>query len=394
MSMAEFLDTLLQPAESATFLTVQILVIAAGTIAVNFVLMRVADVVSWKTRKSETFWDDVLVDAARLPVRLSLWLAGLSWIMVLLKDRVDWAVFDYVDESRRVLFIAIMVFFALRFFKYMEDALVDPARGEKAMDYTTASAITKLLSTIVLVLAGMTILQTLGFSMSGVVAFGGVGGIAVGFAARDTLANFFGGLMIHMDHPFRVGDWVRSPDRDIEGVVEEIGWRLTTIRTFDKRPLYVPNAIFSTVSLENPSRMLNRRIYEKLGIRYQDWHRMRPIVDEVRDMLMNHEEIDTAQTMIVNFNSYEASHLEFFVYTFTKTREWVKFHHVKQEILLSIMEIIEKHGAEVAFPTRTLHLFREQPDGEVPLEETDGDYADYEPTRPGQRGVPRGGDAP
>ena len=87
---------------------------------------------------------------------------------------------------------------------------------------------------------------------------------------------------------------------------------------------------------------------------------MRPIVDEVREMLTNHEEIDTNQTMIVNFNSYADSHLEFFIYTFTKTKEWVKFHHIKQEILLSAMEIVEKHGAEFAFPTRTLHLFQEQ----------------------------------
>jgi len=80
-------------------------------------------------------------------------------------------------------------------------------------------------------------MQTLGYSISGVLAFGGIGGIAVGFAARDLLANFFGGFMIYMDRPFDVGDWIRSPDQEIEGTVEKIGWRLTTIRTFDKRPL-------------------------------------------------------------------------------------------------------------------------------------------------------------
>jgi MscS family membrane protein len=199
-------------------------------------------------------------------------------------------------------------------------------------------------------------MQSLGYSISGALAFGGVGGIAVGFAAKDLLANFFGGFIIHLDRPFKVGDWVRSPDRNIEGTVEHIGWRLTTIRTFDKRPLYVPNATFTTIAVENPSRMFNRRIYENIGIRYADVSLMETIVADIRAMLENHEEIETKQTLIVNFQAFNASSLDIMVYTFTKTVNWVKFHEVKQNVLLRISQVIESHGAEVAFPTRTLHL--------------------------------------
>src|SRR5690625_5369845 len=78
-------------------------------------------------------------------------------------------------------------------------------------------------------------------------------------AAQDLLANFFGGFTVFMDRPFSVGDWVRSPDREIEGIVEKIDWRITTIRKFDKRPMYVPNAMFTTMTLENPSRMSHRQ---------------------------------------------------------------------------------------------------------------------------------------
>ena len=87
--------------------------------------------------------------------------------------------------------------------------------------------------------------------------------------------------MIYLDRPFSVGDWIRSPDKEIEGTVEDIGWRLTRIRTFDKRPLYIPNSIFASISVENPSRMSNRRIYEKIGIRYDDVSKMNTIVTEV-----------------------------------------------------------------------------------------------------------------
>ena len=171
--------------------------------------------------------------------------------------------------------------------------------------------------------------------------------------------------MIYLDKPFKVGDWVRSPDRAIEGTVEDIGWRLTRIRTFDKRPLYIPNAMFSSIVVENPSRMSNRRIYEKLGIRYQDGALMEPICRDVEKMLKEHEEIDKDLTLMVNFDTYGASHLEFFVYTFTRTTDWAKYHQVKQDVLLAIMKIVEDHGAEFAFPTRTLHMVNEQVADEV-----------------------------
>ena len=142
-----------------------------------------------------------------------------------------------------------------------------------------------------------------------------MGGLIVGLAAKDLLANFFGSLIIYLDKPFKVGDWVRSPDRSIEGTVESIGFRVTRIRTFDKRPLYVPNSVFTSISVENPSRMLNRRIYETIGVRYQDAQAVRGIMEKVRDMLRQHPEIDQSQTMIVNFNAFGASSLDFFIYT-------------------------------------------------------------------------------
>ena len=205
------------------------------------------------------------------------------------------------------------------------------------------------------------VLQSLGVSVSGLLAFGGIGGIAVGFAARDLLANFLGGLSIYLDRPFTVGDWIRSPDREIEGTVEDIGWRMTRIRTFDQRPLYIPNSIFASVAVENPSRMNNRRIYETVGIRYDDVAVMGNIVANVKAMLESHEAIDLNRTLMVNFVSCGPSSLDFFIYTFTKTTDWATFHGIKQDILLRVLTIIADEGAEVAFPTRTL-LLESEPD--------------------------------
>ena len=138
--------------------------------------------------------------------------------------------------------------------------------------------------------------------------------------------------------------------------MENIGWRQTRIRTFDQRPLYVPNATFTQISVENPSRMLNRRIYETIGVRYDDAKHIPAIISKVREMLANHPEIDTRKTLIVNFNSFNASSLDFFVYTFTKTTQWVKYHEIKQDILLNILEIVHELGADVAYPTSTIKM--------------------------------------
>lgn len=352
---------LLQPSTDMKIWLTQVFLVVLATVSVNFILMRLIDVAERAVDKTESLWDDALLEAARIPVRLFVWTFGITAAVNILQYVSTVELFEYLPEARRVAYILIITLFLSRLIGYVEHNVVNPERLSKPMDTTTAKAIAKLLRVSVVITAGLVILQTLGYSISGVLAFGGIGGVAVGFAAKDLLANFFGGLMIYLDKPFKVGDWVRSPDRQIEGTVEDIGWRLTRIRTFDKRPLYIPNAMFSSIVVENPSRMLNRRIYEKLGIRYDDGKFMEAICRDVKAMLTGHEAIDTTHTLMVNFDSYGESHLEFFIYCFTKTTDWVTFHEVKQDVLLKVMAIVEGHGAEFAFPTRTVHMVADAP---------------------------------
>lgn len=305
--------------------------------------------------KTANRWDDTIVEAAMSPLRWLIWLVGLCWAAEIAHDVTKESVLEYADSVLRVGVIVLLSWFLVRLVKYGEQNFLEPDTG-KSSDPTTVMAVGKLLRIAIIITSVLVLLQSMGYSISGVLAFGGVGGIAVGFAAKDLLANFFGGLMIYLDRPFKVGDWVRSPDKEIEGTVEEIGLRLTRIRTFDKRPLYVPNQTFTQISVENPSRMQNRRIYETIGIRYDDADKMQAIVTKVRTMLEQHHEIDSEQTLIVNFNEFADSSLNFFIYTFTKTVNWVHYHKVKQDVLLQVLQIVAAEGAECAFPTRTLHL--------------------------------------
>jgi MscS family membrane protein len=307
--------------------------------------------------RTSSVWDDALIRAARKPLMLILWVAGVAFAIDIAYEHKGVPVFDSLLILRNILIIIAFAWFLLRLIKHASHNIL--TRSEQTghpLDRTTVDALSKLGHFSVIIVATLTILQTLNFSISGVLAFGGIGGIAVGFAAKDMLANFFGGLTIYLDRPFAVGEWIRSPDKDIEGTVEYIGWRHTRVRAFNKNPIYVPNALFTNIVVENPSRMTHRRIKETIGIRYADLDKMPGIVAEVKIMLQAHPEIDPRATLIVNFNQFGVSSLDFFIYTFTKTVEWAHYHEVKQDVLLKIAAIIRGHGAEIAFPTRTLHI--------------------------------------
>lgn len=314
--------------------------------------------------RTRTRWDDTFVDALARPLQVLIWIVGLTFAVEAGGRGADSSILSAIEPVRDVAVITVLAWFLMRFIKKGELNVIEKRRQEgKNVDYTAVDATAKLLRLTVGITAVLVALQTLGFSIAGVLTFGGIGGIAVGFAARDLLANFFGGFMVYMDRPFSVGDWIRSPDREVEGTVEEIGWRITRIRTFDSRPLYVPNAAFASIALENPSRMQNRRIFETVGIRYDDAGRMRHIVEDVTDMLRSHESIDENRTLMVNFNTFASSSLDFFIYAFTRTVAWAEYHEVKQDVLLKTLDIIEGHGAQCAFPTSTVHLLAESGSG-------------------------------
>ena len=325
--------------------------IVLSTMIVNFLVRRGFDRLYAKAESTTTIWDDALLASVRKPLRLMIWVVGVGWAAEMIAKQSASGFEEIINPLRYVLVLGILVYFLVRFIREVEKGLV-----HNGSDATTTHAVGKLLRVSVIVTAVLSILQTLGISISGILAFGGFGGIAVGFAAKDLLANFFGGLMIYLDRPFALGDWIRSPDREIEGTVESIGWRLTVIRTFDMRPLYIPNSVFANIAVENPSRMKNRRIYETIGVRYEDAALLAKIVEDVETMLRADADIDEDQTLMVNFNEFADSSLNFFIYTFTRTTNWVEFHQVKQRVLLDVFGIIESHGAECAFPTSTVHL--------------------------------------
>ena len=303
-------------------------------------------------------WLLSLTKSIHVPWLTFFWLMAISFIIpiVMLRFKIDISHLGFVNTLRSLCFIGAFYWSFLKFITKMEQEIVPRSGRIPVRDKTTLRALAQLSRIILTILVLLAVLPMLGFSTGSLLAFGGVGGLGVAFAAKETLSNILGGMMIFWDRPFSVGDWIRSPDRDIEGTVEHIGWRLTRIRTFSKRPLYVPNGVFSTIAIENPQRMSHRQINATVGVRYDDANAVGTIVKAIEEMLHHHPGIDPMQTLMVHFIAFGPSSLNLNIYAFTKTTDWIKYRVVQQDVFLKTIAIIAAHGAECAFPTTTVHI--------------------------------------
>ena len=346
---------------------IRLILVFVATVAAHFIVRRVLQHAQNITLRSSNIWDDSLVKAAVKPVPVLIWLSGISFALHLVHLQTGEQLLEFIAPVRNIGVVLCIAWFLLKLIRELANnmVLVRTQSGEE-IDRTTIEGLSKVSRIIVIVVAALTVMQTLGFSISGVLAFGGMGGIAVGFAAKDLLANFFGGLMIHLDRPFNVGEIIRSPEKQIEGRVEHIGWRQTRIRATNMALIYVPNGLFTSIVIENPSRMSHRRIREVIGLRYDDLVKMSAIVEDVLNMLKNHPDVDPAadseQAVVVAFNEFADSSVNFVFQALIKNTNVTQFHAIKQAILLEVSSIISRHGAEIAFPTRTLHLLQTRPD--------------------------------
>ncbi len=337
---------------------VNVALILITMIFFHWVSREVYRVLLKKLDNGKHVWLASLTKSVHAPWLTFFWLMTISFIIPIVMRRfdIDISHLDVVNTVRSLCFIGAFYWSLMTFITKMEQEIAPRSGRLPVRDKTTLRALTQLSRITLTIIVLLMVLPMLGVKTASLLAFGGIGGLGVAFAAKETLSNFLGGMMIFWDRPFSVGDWIRSPDRNIEGTVEHIGWRLTRIRTFSKRPLYVPNSVFSTIAVENPQRMSHRQINTMVGVRYDDVNAITPIVKEVTDMLRQHPGIDSMQTTMVHFVEFGPSSLNLNIYAFTKTTDWIKYRQVQQDVFLKTIAIIAAHGAECAFPTTTVHI--------------------------------------
>ncbi|WP_252026432.1 mechanosensitive ion channel family protein [Endozoicomonas sp. SCSIO W0465] len=165
-----------------------------------------------KAEATQSYWDDALLAAGQKPFFLFIWIVGLSWSAEEIWKGTGNSLFERLLSFRDLLVIVLFCWVFFSFIKALEHHFLQVDRKKK-LDQTSVIALCRLMRVAVIITGVLVAMQALGYSLSGILAFGGVGGLAVGFAAKDMLANFFGGWMIYLDKPFRVGDWVSSPEK-------------------------------------------------------------------------------------------------------------------------------------------------------------------------------------
>lgn len=305
------------------------------------------------TGRTKTDFDDKLVEALVPPVQFIFVIIGI-WIgakILNLEDKADIFVNKVINSL-----IAFSIFWAAYrasdiitgFFKKITD------KTETKLDDMLLPFLRNSLKVIVVVFGAITVVQQWNKDITGILTGLGLGGLAFALAAKDTASNLFGSIMIMIDRPFAIGDWILTPH--VEGTVEDIGFRSTKVRTFAQALVTIPNSVMSNDPITNWSRMGKRRITFRLGVTYNtSSEQMKECVKRLRQMLENHPEVHP-QTIFVYFERFGDSALEIFLYLFTKTTNWQKFLEVQEDINLGIMDILKGLGLSVAFPSRSIYV--------------------------------------
>ncbi len=313
-------------------------------------------VISPLVGRTENTFDDLLLQSIRRPLELLVLIGGLFIALQVLQLPTDPINLQQLGQSIiKGLFTFNIAWVLFNAVDILEQTTARWAkRTGSPLDEHLLPFIRKTTRSFIVVLAIVLIIQNLGYSISGLLASLGIGGLAVALAAKDTLSNIFGSIMILLDRPFRVGDWVKTGD--LEGVVEEIGFRSTKIRTFAKTMITVPNNIIATTAVNNFSRMPKRRIKMTVGVSYNSSpQQMRDAVSAIRSMLEQHPAINQ-DFMLVNFTAFSASTLDILVYCFTSTTNWGEYLQAREDVCLKIMDIVADLNMELAFPSQSLYL--------------------------------------
>lgn len=303
-------------------------------------------------------WRHAVLGALSAPLQVIVWLVGSSVAVELVTaDGRLPALARIFAPARDMAVIATVAWFLVRVMGRMADGWRQAAGTDRGrFDVTTAGAIYKVSFMAIVVVALMVGAQTLGFSVASLLAFGGVAGIAVGFAAQGLVANLLGGATVYASRPFSVGDDIIFPGTSLMGTVQEIGWRATRIRGWDGKPFYVPNAKFNTETIINHSRQDYRSIEEYIHVPLQYVDKVAGIVRDVNRMLEQHPEMAHANAYhVFSLDSYGEYALRFILFAWIKSTTYLGYEQGKQDMLLKIADIVRQHGAELALPTsRTL----------------------------------------
>ncbi len=315
----------------------------------RFILNRLSRIVSRTSNQIDDAVIEVLDGPLKfLPVVLGFFIAS-SYLDVSDNNQ------DFLDLLNRSL-ITIFIFWLLHqliipfsfVIKNFESKISKPL-----VDWTL-----KGLKILVIVLGAVAILELWGIRVGPVIAGLGLFGVAVALGAQDLFKNLISGIMILMEKRFTVGD-VILVSGEVEGVVEQIGFRSTLVRRFDSTPVMVPNYKFAEQSVTNYTRRHHRRIRWLIGLEYRTTiDQLKKIRDEINSLIEKDDNFAKNQNagFYVRIDSFSDSSIDMLVQTFTVTNDWAEFLKIKETLAVKIIEIVENNEAGFAFPSQSLYV--------------------------------------
>ena len=305
------------------------------------------------TLKTKFAYDEKLFGACEKPMSTLLLIVGFYIAIITLP--LDAGILNLVSNAFRGLSMIVAVWALLRVTDVVAELMEETAGKNQSALHGFVPVFRKTIKVFFVVIGTLMVIDNFGYNIGGILATLGIGGAALAFASKDTIANGFGTLMIILDRPFKVGDWINVGNK-VDGDVESIGLRSTKVRTFPKTVLSIPNGVLANEYVNNWSRMPKRRVKQYVGITYESTaDDIEGLVNDIRDILKNDEEVNQ-DFILVNFTDFGDSSLNILVYYFTSTTNWLKFMDVQQKINLKIMRAVQARGLSIAFPTRSLYL--------------------------------------
>jgi MscS family membrane protein len=300
-----------------------------------------------------------LLLTSRLSVASTFLLAGLGWWLGLLLDPLVINLERDGHEVRELLVALGVAWTLLRWHtelrrnrdRYAAEIL--PRLNQQDRHFLF-DVIQKLISIAIWAIVIAELLQLVGVTAAVLVTAGGFGAAAVGFGAQGIVSNSLSGLSLYVNRPFIVDDFIEIPSEELSGTVEEIGWFYTRLRSRDRQPVYVPNTIFTRSPVVNNTAVDNRRVWIDFSLSFADRPLIPAIVAELEQLLAGHPGVAQHKTLAVHFTGYGESSLNLRLLCHCIGQSLEEGWALQQELLLAIGAVVERHGATMPFPTRTL----------------------------------------
>lgn len=330
-----------------------------------FLLLLAAGIVAMVVRRICRRWDLTIGRKAKhwclgdLLFALTLTVLPLlvaNWLKTIIGIRFE--VYNVMSTALITLAFVAGLFAIFAFFEYLGEAIIASKRLQsKSVNANLIKVITRLLAILASIYLIIATTEFLGLALAPVLAGLGIGGLAVALAARPTLENIIGGLILFADKPVRIGDLCSFGGK--MGTVEEIGLRSTRIRDFERCVVNVPNAAFSQMELVNMTRRDQRLLHTVLGLRYETTaEQLRYVLANLRAMLLAHPKVDPDPAR-VRFKDYGAYSKDIEIFAYVRSIEHNDYMAIREDLLLRIHDIVEEAGTGFAFPSQTNYLARD-----------------------------------